>query len=251
MRAALVFALLAAMPASAQTRKPGRVAAPAAVAPRTMAPDVTCPTMLGVGLKTKVSFCEVMAGRDPAEGVLVQIPPHRGPATLTFDLHNLHLYSEEQVKANRGYARYTATVGILTVDNTLVSRAIVQSEFRTAADLVDRVGGGAGPAGAKAVAPTGSEPITIVIPEAENQVSLLGEKLTVERLDGSATYTQTGRPIAVVSNIMLEYRPAPPKPAPKVPAKPAARKGKYLPRRRGHEGDDEGHEPCPEWKAAR
>jgi hypothetical protein len=38
---------------------------------------------------------------------------------------------------------------------------------------VDRVGGGAGPGGAKAVAPTGSEPITIAIPEAEAQVSLL------------------------------------------------------------------------------
>ena len=47
-----------------------------------------------------------MAGRDPAGGVLIQIPPHKGPATLTFDLHNLHLYSEEQVKAR---ARSRAT----------------------------------------------------------------------------------------------------------------------------------------------
>jgi hypothetical protein len=33
---------------------------------------------------------------------------------LTFDLHNLHLYSEELVKARRAYARYTATIGVLT-----------------------------------------------------------------------------------------------------------------------------------------
>ena len=220
---ALVLTLAVAVPALSQTRN--RKAAPPtpAASPTKVAPDMTCPSVLGVGLKTKASFCEVMAGRDPAGGVRVQIPPHHGPATLTFDLHNLHLYSEEQVKAHRAYARYTATVGVLTMDNTLVSRAIVQSEFRTVADLVERVGGGAGPGGAKAVAPTGTEPVTVVIPEAENAISLLGEKVTVERLDGSATYTQEGRPIAVISNVMLEYTPSPPKPAPK--AKPPARKG--------------------------
>jgi hypothetical protein len=67
----------------------------------------------------------------------------------------------------------------------------------------------------KAVAPTGSEPITIVIPEGEDEVSLLGEKLTVERVDGSATYTQAGRPIAVISNVALEYKPGPPPKKPK------------------------------------
>ena len=45
------------------------------------------------------------------------------------------------------------------MDNTLISRAVVQNEFRTAADLVDRVSGGAGPGGVKAVAPTGIESI--------------------------------------------------------------------------------------------
>src|SRR5439155_4689966 len=110
---------------------------------------------------------------------------------------------------------YTATIGVLTMDNTLISRAIVQSEFRTAVDLVDRVGGGAGPGGAKAVAPTGTEPITISIPEGEEQVSLLGEKLMVERIDGTAAYTQAGRPIAVISNVALEYKPGPPPRKPK------------------------------------
>ena len=133
-----------------------------------------------------------MTGRDPAAGMLITLPPHRGPVTLTFDLHNRHTYSEEQMKANRAFARYTATIGVLTMDNTLISRAVVQNEFRKAADLVDRIGGGAGPGGVKAVAPTGSEHITITIPEEENQVSLLGEKLTVERADGSATYTLAG-----------------------------------------------------------
>jgi hypothetical protein len=134
---------------------------------------------------------------------------------LSFDLHNLHLYSEEQVKARRAFSRYTATIGVLTMDNTLISRAVVQNEFRTAADLVDRVSGGAGPGGVKAVAPTGSEPITIAIPEAETEVSLLGEKLAVARIDGADTYSQAGRPIAVISNVALEYRPGPPPRKPK------------------------------------
>jgi hypothetical protein len=104
------------------------------------------------------------------------------------------------------------------MDNTLVSRAVVQSEFRTAADLVDRIGGGAGPGGVKAVAPTGSEPISIVIPETENRVSILGEKLVAERLDGPPdNFFLPGQPVAIISNVMLEYRPAPPKrtPAPR------------------------------------
>jgi len=210
-RAWLLLMLLAfAGSAFAQTRRPARKPAPPPPpALKNEAPEMTCPTPLGVGVKTKTAFCDVMTGRDPAGGVLIKLPPHRGPVTLTFDLHNRHMYSEEQVKARRGYARYTATIGVLTMDNTLISRAVVQNEFRTAADLVDRVGGGAG-GGVKAVAPTGSEAITITIPEAEDEVSVLGEKLTVERLDGAATYTQPGRPIADISHVMIEYRPGPP-----------------------------------------
>ncbi len=213
MRRVVLLVLLMAVPVAAQTRRPSRRPAPPP-APKKVAPEMTCPNPLGLGVKSRLPFCEVMAGRDPAGGVLVQIPPHKGVAKLTFDLHNLHTYSEEQVRQKRAYTRYTATIGALTMDNTLITRAVVQSEFRTAADLVDRVTGGAGPGGVKAVAPTGTESVSIEIPEAELQVSLLGEKLAVERTDGAATYSQPGRPIAVVSNVMLEYRPGPPpKPA--------------------------------------
>ena len=210
---ACLVALAIAVPAfPQQARKPVRKAPapPAAAALKKIAPEMTCPAPLGTGVRTKLSFCEVLAGRDPAVGAIIQVPPHKGPATLTFDLHNLQTYSEEQVKARRAYARYTATIGVLTLDNTLISRCVVQNEFRTAADLVDRVGGGAGPGGVKAVAPTGKESVTVLIPEGELAVSLLGEKLAVERIDDRTTYSQPGRPIAVVSNVMLEYRPGPP-----------------------------------------
>jgi len=161
-----------------------------------------------------------LIGRDPAAGILIAIPPHKGDVTLTFNLHNRHTFSEEQMKDPRAaYARYTASIGALTQDNTLLSRAVVQNEFRSANDLVDRISGGAGPGGLKAVAPTGQESITLTIPEAENQVSILGEKLTVERAEGTSTFTSAGRPIAIISDVMIEYHaPPPPRPAARTPA---------------------------------
>jgi len=101
----------------------------------------------------------------------------------------------------------------------------VQNEFRTEADLVDRIGGSS-PGSVKAVAPTGTEAITITIPEGEDSVSILGEKVTIDRLDGSATFPQPGRPIADISNVLIEYRPPPPPPPPKPAARPAARAGR-------------------------
>ncbi len=191
-----------------------------------------CPAPLGVGVTSKRSFCDVLTGRDPAAGIIITLPAHRGPVTLTFDLHNRHTYSEEQMKDKRAaFARYTAVIGALAADNTLISRAVVQNEFRSVKDLLERVAGGAGPSGVKAVAPTGQESITLSVPEAENEVSILGEKLTVERAEGSATYTSEGRPIAIISNVMITYRPAPVKPAPKTPAKAPARQAGKRPAR--------------------
>ena len=148
-------------------------------------------------------FCDVFTGREPVDGILIKIPPHRGEAKLLFDLHNRQTYSEEQVKAGRAYARYTAFVGVLTMNNDLVARAVVQSEFRTAKDLFDRVGGGAGPSGLKAVAPLSVEPVTVVLPDKVDEVSLLGEKLEVERVDGRFTYASPGQVVAIVSNIRI------------------------------------------------
>jgi len=213
----------------AQARRTTPARRPAVVATKTEPADVACPTPLGTGVTSKRTFCDVLTGRDPAAGIVVTLPPHRGDVTLTFDLHNRHTYSEEQMKDKRAaFARYTAVVGALTADNTLIRRAVVQSEFRTVRDLMDRISGGAGPAGVKAVAPTGTESISITVPEAEMSVSILGEKLVVERADGAATYTAEGRPIAIISNVTIEYRPAPVKPAPKpkAPAAPARRSGR-------------------------
>jgi hypothetical protein len=180
-----------------------------------------CASELGVGVATGRRFCDVLTGNDPKEGVLITVPPHRGPVTIGFELHNRHTYSAELVKLKQAYRKYTATIGVLTMDNTLVDRAVIQSEFRTEKDLFDRIAGGAGPGGVKAVAPTGSEFIQMELPEdVADHVSILGEKLSVMRPDGVDTFSSPGRPIATISNVMLEYRPGPPpKPAKKAPAK--------------------------------
>jgi hypothetical protein len=220
----VLIAALAAI-AEAQTRRaPARQAPtrpPAAAALTRLQAQIDCPSELGVGVKTGRRFCDVLTGREPEGGVIVNIPPHRGPVSLSFELHNRHTYSEELVKTKKAFRDYTATIGVLTMDNTLVERAVIQSQFRTMSDLFDRLSGGAGAGGLKAVAPTGSEFISVELPaDVGEQVSLLGERLRVIRADGGVdTFIAPGRPIAAVSNVMVEFRPgpAPRKPTPKKP----------------------------------
>ena len=212
---ALLCASLLAVPAlDAQTRKtaPKRSARKVPEVPlELIQAELKCSSELGVGVTTGRRFCDVLTGNDPKQGVLVTIPPHRGPVTIAFELHNRHTYSAELMKLKQAYRKYTATIGVLTMDNTLVDRAVIQSEFRTEKDLFDRIGGGAGPGGVKAVAPMGDELITMELPEdVEEQVSILGEKLSVMRPDGVDNFTSAGRPIASISNVTLEFRPGPP-----------------------------------------
>jgi hypothetical protein len=221
--------VLAVAPAAAQTTKtpakkttakktqPAKKAA--TPAPTRIQATLHCPSELGTGVRTGRAFCDVLAGREPLDGILVTIPPHRGPVTLSFELHNRHTYSEDLVKAKTAYRKYTATIGVLTMDNTLVQRAVIQSEFRAERDLFDRIGGGAGAGGVKAVAPSASEFVAIELPaDVGEQVSILGEKLAVERPGGVDNFVSPGRPVATISNVMVEYRPAPP-PKKKAPAK--------------------------------
>lgn len=208
----LIAAVLASAPAAAQKRRtPAKRPAPkpVAVAAKTITPEIKCPSLIGMGVKTVRSFCDVPAGRDPEQGIVITLPPHTGPATLTFDLHARHLYSEDEMKRGKSFARYRAAIGVLTMKGDLLERGAVEAEFRTAADLFDRIGGGAGPGSLKAVAPAGREPIVITIPAGVDQVSLLGETLDAMTAAGRETVVMPGRPVAVVSNVLVEYRPAP------------------------------------------
>ncbi|MBK5296378.1 MAG: hypothetical protein JJE40_04405 [Vicinamibacteria bacterium] len=160
-------------------------------------------------MATRRAFCSIQADTDPLAGAIVRLPPHRGPATLTFDLHNRHVYSAELTDSGRGYTRATATIGVLAMDGTLLTRAVVRTEFRRAADLLDRIAAGAGMAGVRAVAPIGSEPISVEVAEGVDAVSILGEKVVVVRIGTTETISGASRPIAVVSNVRVQYRPAP------------------------------------------
>src|SRR5690349_237198 len=74
---------------------------PPATPPRKEPAVFNCPAPLGTGVTSKKSYCDVLTARLPAEGIVIPLPPHVGPVTLTFDLHNRHTYSEEQVLAKR------------------------------------------------------------------------------------------------------------------------------------------------------
>jgi hypothetical protein len=186
-------------------------AAPAA-ALKTATPDTKCPSLIGMGVKTVRSFCDVPAGRDPAQGIVITLPPHAGTGTLTFDLHARHLYSEDEMKGGKAYSRYRAVIGVLTAKGDLLARGAIEAEFRSAADLFDRIGGGNGPGGLKAVAPAGREQVIVDIPANVDQVSLLGETLDAITPAGHETAIMPGRPVAIVSNVLFEYKAAPVKP---------------------------------------
>jgi hypothetical protein len=189
------------------------------VVPVREAPLMQCPSILGNGATSQRLYCDVLGGADPAGGLRITLPPHAGPLTLSFTLHNRQTYSESEVKAGRAFSRYTATLRVESGTGDALGEAVVRSEFRSETDLVERIAGGAGPGGVKAVAPTGSEPVVLTIPEAVTEVVITGARLTIERVGGTEVVTAPGRPYAVISGVEIEYRPAPP-PAPAKPRRP-------------------------------
>ncbi len=206
---ALALTLITAPPAIAQKRKAPAKPAPKPPAMKTTTPEIKCASLIGMGVKTIRSFCDVPAGRDPEQGIIITLPPHSGPATLSFDIHARHTYSEDLTKSGKAYSRYTAVVGVLTMKGDLLGRGAVQAEFRTPADLFDRIGGGAGPGGLKAVAPVGREQVFVTVPANVAEVSVLGETLDATTPAGHETVVLTGRPVAIISNVLVEYKPAP------------------------------------------
>ena len=76
--------------------------------------------------------------------------------------------------------------------------------------LCKAIGGGAGPGSLKAVAPAGREQVIVTVPAGIDEVSLLGETLDAITPAGHETVVMPGRPVAIISNQLFEYRPAPP-----------------------------------------
>ena len=180
-------------------------AAPAAQTATEEPVEVRCPAVLGIGVVSDVPFCDIEVQRDPNLGVLVELPPRNGEATLAFDLHNRHAYSETETRAGRAYAQYAAQIAVANMAGEIITRGVVLTEFRAAGDLIDRVSGDAG--ALKAVAPTGVERVYVTLPDDIDRVAIVGQRLDVLRADGAELFDTVGRPIAAMSNATLSYQP--------------------------------------------
>ncbi|MCE2513510.1 MAG: hypothetical protein J4F37_00585 [Acidobacteria bacterium] len=196
----------AALRIAAAVLMPAAVAQAGGQDSRVEAAEVRCPAVLGVGVATDVVFCDVAIRNEAGRGILVVIPARRGEATVSFTLHNRHTYSESETRAGRAYTEYTAEVAVAALDGRVLGRRYILSEFRSAGDLVDRVTGGAGPDGLKAVVPTGRERVFVTVPEDIDTIAIVGQSLEVVRVDGRETFRTPGRPVAVISEVEVEYR---------------------------------------------
>jgi hypothetical protein len=169
--------------------------------------DAACAAPLGPGIKTKRAFCDVLIAAAPGDSVSVTIPPHAGSPTLRFDLHNRFTVPAIVVPGALTFARHEAVVSIIRSTGAVISRAAVVREFRAIEDLYDQIGGGANPGGVKAVAPGQGEPVRVTIPTGLTVVGIVGARLSVLMRTNQEVFDTPGRPVAIISNVRLEYRP--------------------------------------------
>lgn len=163
-----------------------------------------CPSDLGKGVKSKRNFCDIVASTEPAKGVAMRIPPHTGASKLRFDLHNRFAVAGKTLP----FARASALVAILNANSgAVIDRAAVVGELHTELDLFDRIIG-TGPGGTKTIAPGRAEPVTITIPAAVSSIAIVGIRVDLTTKAGSEVFSSPGRPVAIVSNLRLEYTPA-------------------------------------------
>lgn len=163
-----------------------------------------CPSDLGKGVKSRRAFCDIVASTDPAKGATMRIPPHKGASTLRFDLHNRFAVAG----ATLPFARASALVAVLNGNSgAVIDRGAVVSELRTELDLFDRIVG-TGPGGTKTIAPGRAQPVTIAVPASVSSISIVGVRVELTTKAGSEVFSSPGRPIAIVSNLRLEYTPA-------------------------------------------
>lgn len=166
--------------------------------------DVQCPADLGRGVKSKRAFCDIVIGTDPARGIVMRLPPHAGPTTLRFDLHNRFTIAGRTLP----FSRQAALVAVLNGANgASIERAAVLGELRADLDLFDRLVG-TGPGGTKTIAPGRAQAVKVTLPASVSIASIVGVRLEVTDKDGRVEYATPGRPVAIGSNFRIEYTPA-------------------------------------------
>jgi hypothetical protein len=197
-RVLLPCVVVAAAVASADAR--------AAASQRRLSTDYTCAADLGPGVgNASRRFCDVMITTTPERSVAVPIPPRTGPATLLFDLHNRFTVIGAAAEPGAAYVRHTAIVALITPEGTVLARTGVRREFRSIQDLFDRIAGGGGRGGVKLVAPGQPHAVRAAIPSGVPSIGIVGERLEVMSRDGVAVHELPDRPIALVSNVRVEY----------------------------------------------
>ena len=165
----------------------------------------TCASNLGAGQKSGRQFCDAIVGSRPEDSIAMNIPAHTGPATLLFDLHPRIQAPPANADPAQVFARHSALVAIVGPTGSVISRAALIREYRTPADLFDRISGTL-PGGVKAIAPGQPESIRITIPAGVKAVGIVGVRLDVMTRALRAAYDQPGLPVAIISNARIEYR---------------------------------------------
>lgn len=166
-----------------------------------------CANDLGAGVKSRRKFCDVVIASSPKDSVVVAIPARAGAATLRFDLHNRFPLPAVRVPG-LAFSRHEAIVSVVQATGDVLGRAAIVREFRSLDGLFDQIGGGTRPGGVKAIAPGPAEPVVFSIPAGIPSVGIVGARLTVLTRGGEESFDTPGRPVAIVSNVRVDYRPA-------------------------------------------
>ena len=165
----------------------------------------TCAADLGPGVgNPKRRFCDVVITTTPAKSIIVPIPPHRGTALLLVDLHNRFTASASAADPALAFARHTAIVAFVIPTGDVITRTGVRRDFRSLEDLFDRIANPDG--GVKFVAPGQPQAVRVVVPAGIGEVGIVAERLEVLTRAGTQVFDSPDRPVALVSNVRVEYR---------------------------------------------
>ena len=179
---------------------------PAAPPRRLVTTTVACASDLGQGVTSRRRYCDVIIAKTGAASVEMLIPAHAGPATLSFDLHNRFTVPPAGTPAANAFVRAVAVVAVVRPMGQIIERVAVRREFRSVQDVFDRIGGGPSSASVKAVAPGHPESLKVTIPAGVASIGIVGLRLESATLAAPHQLSDApGRPVALVSNLRIEY----------------------------------------------
>jgi hypothetical protein len=166
-----------------------------------------CAAELGTGVASRRRFCDVIVASVAAQSVSLTIPAHTGAATLLFDLHNRFAIPAADADPAGVFVRHVAVVAVIRQTGEVIGRGAVARDYRSPKDLFDRIAGAGRGAPPKADAPGAPMPVQVEIPAGVSVVGIVGTRLEEWRASGRGAFDSPGRPIAIVSNVRVDYVP--------------------------------------------